>query len=333
LTNGIDYTFQIAASNAIGVGSYSQFRTVQPGNKPYPIDTFTYTSTVTDTILDWIPGSNGGATIKWYILKAYQIYSGASVAKSLYGTTTTYSLSGSSVLYDCFLTAINDPGYSPTFYYYQSILRLSADSYSGTGTWSNTSLYGDTVTGATLSQGTIAKNQAGNGIVFDGATVWSFPTPDALMVSYSHYTVHLWYKETAIPTTYPTIVAQQFGPGGYQVGNLVNIEYVYNSHAIEVGAFAGGFAFINTGTVTTNTWSLYSFTIGNGYIYGYKNGTLFGDQGGPNAVNTSNPIYIGGDAGGGYIQGEVGEVSIYNVVMNPAAIQNYFNYTRGTYGV
>jgi len=332
LTNGTEYAFEIAASNTHGYGPYSPFRTVQTGNKPSAIDTFTYLSTTSNTALSWTPGYDGGATVKWYVLKTYEIYTGQSTIQSLYGTTTTINLYGTTTLYDCLLNAVNDPGYSPTYIYSQSLLRLNASSYSGTGTWSNTSRYGISIDGATVSTGTIAKNVDGNGIVLDGSTVWTFPTPDALSSAYNSFTLHLWYKQTGAPTgSDASILSQEYGPYGYQGGNLVSILYT-NTTSILVGANAG-FTYVNTGAVTPDTWALYSLTNGNSFIYGYKNGVFAGNYGGAAYTNTSNPMYLGGYQPPGNVVGEVGEIAIYPGIMNAAAIQNYFNYTRGAYGV
>jgi hypothetical protein len=74
-------------------------------------------------------------------------------------------------------------------YIVNEVLILQAVSYSGTGSWNDTSGNGRN---ATLENGAIAKNSLGNGIIFNGLTSWTFPN-----VSLGNaWTIAVWYKQT-----------------------------------------------------------------------------------------------------------------------------------------
>jgi titin len=135
LTNGTEYTIEIAASNSVGRGPLARYRTVQPGNKPLIPESISVTyPTSTSAEISWTaPTDDGGATIKWYVITPYSsdpadpftaYDSSASILDASYGHYGKRSANGtdSSIVfkgltegntYTFGVSAVNDPGYSP----------------------------------------------------------------------------------------------------------------------------------------------------------------------------------------------------------------------------
>jgi hypothetical protein len=116
LINGQDYTFTLAASNAIGIGEAATFRTVQPGNPPTYPPIISITSTPTTAFIKWdTPFSDGGAQIKWYAVEAVPDNSYYSTIRyGALGTQRERWVSGLNPLtsYTYNVYSVNDPGYS-----------------------------------------------------------------------------------------------------------------------------------------------------------------------------------------------------------------------------
>jgi titin len=135
LTNGTEYTIEIAASNSVGRGPVARYRTVQPGNKPLIPESISVTNpTSTSAVISWTaPTDDGGATIKWYVITPYSsdpadsftaYDSSASILDASYGHYGKRSADGTdrSIVfkgltegntYTFGVSAVNDPGYSP----------------------------------------------------------------------------------------------------------------------------------------------------------------------------------------------------------------------------
>ncbi len=131
LTNGVAYSFRLAANNAIGQGTFAFFRTVQPGNKPDPPTSVSISSLVSINSgsyrVSWTNPSNTGGTtgllgnvVKFYpVTSAGDVLSNSpsTIRKSVFGAapgqplttfvnlSTTYNWKGQ-------VFAVNDPGYS-----------------------------------------------------------------------------------------------------------------------------------------------------------------------------------------------------------------------------
>ena len=121
LANGSPYTYTLAASNAVGLGAASTFRTVQPGFKPQQI------ITPSSTRLD-----NGTAQLTWSSEIASLTYGYDWASSATTGTQTWQSIAGSSDGLKLIASAISGIGQP---------IWTSSDS--GT-TWTNRS-YGGTV--------------------------------------------------------------------------------------------------------------------------------------------------------------------------------------------
>jgi len=334
LTNGTEYAYEIAASNAIGIGPYSQFRVVQPGNKPGPVRDFQASINSNTVTLTWKgPSSDGGATVKWYVIKGYDPLSGSNVINSsVYGYTTVKTYYGLGV--DYFINAVNDPGYSPTVTIPGSLITLDASSYSGSGIWYNSSQNSATIQGATLAQGAAIKNSAGNGIVLNGESYWTFPNIELGPL----WSVLAWYKNTGEPSGIGASIVTQEHAGG-----AINVVLGYSLYGTTTGPVLGSFlAAPNTwvtGTEVTpyvdGVWNNIVITYDGTDLSTYINGTLLGTVASGLVSSDGGSQYRIGSRWDqtSYLVGEIGELTIYKGVMTPYAIANYYNRTSPTYGV
>lgn len=148
LTNGTSYTFSITADNAIGSSTPAVFRTVQPGNKPGPVQSLTVTRTnATTATLNWTaPSSDGGAALIGYLVQAVNTDPAvAAIKQSVLPSATSATVSSlvNGDVYRFKVQAINDPGYGPevvsnptsmTATWYQSPLTSDIANY-----WSSVS--------------------------------------------------------------------------------------------------------------------------------------------------------------------------------------------------
>jgi len=208
---------------------------------------------------------------------------------------------------------------------------LQASSYSGSGAWLDTSGNGYN---ATKTLGTIAKNGAGNGIVLNGSTYWSFPDVKAGYV----WTLGVWYKNTGTPgNVYPCIVTAGNDGGN---GNMLLGFLSPPSLAVAPGFFHGGpFSIGSSTTLTNNIWTSVQITWDGTTLKNYVNGVLSGTAtpGGASINANGNLPYLIGSCWdtsvNSYVTGEIGEVRIYGVPLTQSQITTNFNNTRATYGV
>lgn len=118
LTNGVDYTFALYATNNYGTSGPRYYRTVMPGlvpSAPQNVAT-TYTAGDSSAVLTWdAPVSDGGATIKWYAIFAHSSNPADPVIKKgALGTDRQRYINGLNPTssYTFTIYAVNDPGYS-----------------------------------------------------------------------------------------------------------------------------------------------------------------------------------------------------------------------------
>ena len=193
---------------------------------------------------------------------------------------------------------------SPT--YPRLMVLLSAVNYSGTGSWLDSSVNGNN---ATLETGTVAKNIAGNGIVLNGSTSWTFPN----VALGNSYTVNVWYKNTNI-SAWGNILTQigEAPNNNFSMGSLTG-----NSD----GKIAIGYpsrAMSDYFSLTTGAWTNIQATWNGTTLYVYINSVL---------TQTKTPGVTLIDGGNAYrigwcwnqsvpkITGEIGEVRMYNFAL------------------
>jgi hypothetical protein len=261
-------------------------------------------STSTGSLFQTITGVSSGATS--------QSSSTTLVANTYYyASVAAINSGGSSSERTTSITRFNISPSNPSVF-------LRANSYSGSGTWNDESVNGRN---ATLTNGSISRNAALNGIVLNGSSAWSFANVSAG----NAWTMSAWFKRTANTSGYPMVVGQLNAP--------YNMILNYNPS----NQFT--FAFFNTTwrngtqfTFTLNSWTHLAGTWNGTTLTTYVNGSSVGSTTpGGSAPNTNSVYAIGKDVNSNYATGEIGEILIYNYALSGTQISDLYNKTRLTY--
>lgn len=213
------------------------------------------------------------------------------------------------------------------------LVRFTANTYSGSGQWSNNSpVYGSSHNAA-LENGTITKNTDGNGVVFNGSTSYRFPPATSAFggQAQTRWTMSVWFKRTGSCADNSCIVTNIY------TGGNINMYFrlsVGGGVQFSGGFFSGGsFYDGNTYAFPLNTWVHMCVTYNGSAIVTYINGSIYGSVSVTATPGASGSYYLLGrkwDASA-YVIGETGEVMIYNRALYSSEIlQNYQN-TYATY--
>jgi hypothetical protein len=205
------------------------------------------------------------------------------------------------------------------------LVRFTASTYSGSGQWSNDNpLYGSSYN-AVIENGTAAKNAEGNGILLPSGTAWRFPPTGGAFGVETRWTMSVWFKRTGDCTANSCIVTNTYG------GSMINM-YI---RAVSATAFQGGYFVSGTFyqgssyTFPINTWVHMCVTYNGSNITTYINGNFFGS-----ASSTVTPSWNSGTwyrigrrwDNFEYVNGEIGEVIIYDrALYSSEVLQNYQN--------
>jgi len=210
-----------------------------------------------------------------------------------------------------------------------ALVSLTALTYSGTGTWNDDS---GNSKNATKETGTIAKNTAGNGIILDGFTSWSFSNVNAGTT----WSASVWFKATGTPGITAQILTHNEGADI----NLC-IGYTFYTTTDIAGAFflAGYSAYVPTQPaykIPNNVWTNFIYTRNGSNYNFYVNGVLYGTHTSATTITDSNAAYLIGRSWDNYspnnfVVGEIGEVIIYNKALNQSEITNHYNQTVSIY--
>lgn len=235
------------------------------------------------------------------------------------------------------------------------ILKYTASTWDGTGSWPNTGSLGagtGSIYNAVLNSGSRTKNGAGNGVVLNGSTSYIFTAVDLG----STFTVVFWFKRTAANNANSVIFGQPNGGGGdtRTMINIISNASRNTGSQPPLVASSSEFAYYSqekfdcTGPSSSfplNTWQMMAITVnkvsaaaefGN-IIRNYINGS-FQINTTPQLANGyfyGGSLYIGSISGGANtgVIGELGELSVYTRILNPNELQQYYQTTRSTYGV
>jgi hypothetical protein len=269
--------------------------------------------------MSWTPPTlDGGADIKWYVIKVLNTSDGTIVVTySQYGSDRSRYISGISIAnYNYSVQAVNDPGYSPPYYLLASTsINFVASSYIGSGPWYSSSINN---VYATFIEGENTKNERGNGIVFDGSTYWTLPYITGL-------TYIIWYRSTGNTTGGLLTQTQSVaganidvsfngGPGSVQGYTILATEF--GTFLVNVGASG-----------IPGTWNQYTLTYG--YTTSmYLNGVLVSSFA-PSGRGTDNlPYYIGRTGytpTATYLVGEIGQIRVEDAFYNQSQITAEYN--------
>ena len=180
------------------------------------------------------------------------------------------------------------------------LVLLKAVDYTS-GTWTDQSAYGFN---ATLENGTATKNAAGNGLVLNGSTNWTFPN----VAAGPRWTASVWYKNTGSPGNNACILTQIF------TGSSINVAIGYLESGLTGGFYQGPWRVGNEITLTDGDWTNIQVTWDGTNLSTYINATLLGTtQPGGLSPDSGNAYRIGRRWDNpDYMTGEIGEVRIYN---------------------
>ena len=247
--------------------------------------------------------------------------------------SATFSGLSASTSYDVVVTAINAAGSSSSdpFNVTTAIppsirILLKAVDYSGTGAWNDEAGNGFN---ATLQTGVIAKNTAGNGIVLDGSTAWTFPNVGVA----NAWSVGVWYKNTGAQVGGSGCIIGQQNPGNGRenvlIGNVLGDGNIYSGFVTNYNSL--GYSI----TLTDGNWTNIQSTWDGALLSMYKDGVLVGanNQGGAIAYDNGMPYLIGKNPNGGaqFMVGEIGEVRVYNYAIDQAQVTADYNESIATF--
>lgn len=207
--------------------------------------------------------------------------------------------------------------------------------YSGSGT-SISNLISGGVSG-TLVNGPTFSSDAGGCIVLDGSNDYiSFGTTGLAPAS---TTVEVWFRASAnYGTSNIHVISMDNNdtPENRIIINAMKTQFaVYDDGAYKMSGLGTATAF------STNTWIHAIFTTTNGSQVGYQNAVQVNSGTGSYTGSSNSNLYefTAGtynrpSAGyGGYFQGSIAQIRVYNRVLTPAEVSQNFNSQRSKFGV
>lgn len=317
LTASTTYSLTVTAVNADGSNSTTlSVTTLAPTPLVPPSKPVVSISNITQTSFkaSW---TGTGATSYTYTLNGlavtpivnvisekYSIFSGLS-------TSTPYSLVVTAVNADGFTAA--DPVTLTTLAPpLANLLLLKAIDYRR-GVWQDQS---SSANNASLEIGTATKNAAGNGLVLNGQTAWTFPN----LALGNSWTAAVWYKETEAVSN-ASILTQK---------GLANLSIGYLNGSIVAGFYNTTW---HTGqAITLNGWTNIQATWDGTNLKTYVNGVLVDSSQGGTSVDSTLSYRIGGNFNGSaYVKGDIGEVRVYNYPLTQAQVTADYNASVNTF--
>ena len=203
-------------------------------------------------------------------------------------------------------------------------ILLKAVDYSGSGSWLDQSGNGKN---ATLENGSISKNSAGNGIVLNGSTSWTFPN----LSLGNAWTIETWYKDNGTPESQnqACIVTQR-----YQSSSINAYLGFVSNGTISAGFYNPSDSFHATPYISLDlVWTHYAITWNGSNLLFYKNSILQNTTARSAVANDSGqPYYIGRQWGINiYMVGEIGELRIYNYAITQSQVTTDYNESYSTF--
>ena len=207
------------------------------------------------------------------------------------------------------------------------ILLLKASDYSGSGTWNDQSTFGNN---ATIENGNISVNSAGNGIILDGSTSWTFPN----IIAGSFWSANVWFKRTGSQTGPQACILTQITDDS-SVNLTIGDINQNNNNTVSAGFMSDGvYETDNLQYPLTplNLWINIQSTWDGANLITYINGVLvnsflIGGIGTFFSASDSGLAYRIGNSWDStnttdYMIGEIGEVRIYNHAISSTEVLN-----------
>jgi len=218
-------------------------------------------------------------------------------------------------------------------------------SYPGSGTnWFDLSGNGNH---GVLTNGPTLKAGPGGGMSFDGVNGQLIVPSNGLRVTQSHF-VSMWVRWKTItiansPTiwslsdiTYP--FATQINAGINTIGHGVSnntSRFTVNAYNATLATGVWGSAYTATTFATRlNEWIHFAFGWGGNTWHIYVNGvrdTVVDGTGGPMAMSSSSPIYIGSILANRFADANIDDIRLYNRALTPTEIRQLFEIKRRRY--
>jgi hypothetical protein len=352
LTNGQTYSFTLAAINGIGTGPAAPFRSVEPGNKPQPPASITYTDQGSGNVLvNWTnPADIGGTSrLLGMLVRSFQFDSNNNVNLSSFSTVNTLwgGNAGSSYSYPFYSLSLgnpwqfqvqlqNDPGrtlrtmgFTSTFV---GVFSFSPSSIGSMQLW----LDANEVNGSGVvnpTQGTSIStwyDKSGRGNNAIGQSNPTMSTLSSLNIVYfnsksmntpmpsggSNYSVFIIVNHS------PAASYQRILNGGGSTSN--SFLFIGSCNAGQYASFVGNGTSFNDLTVNSpattvsNKMSLLEMIINTGSNYPFVDGS---NQTAKSGITTQfSTLNIGGVSGGDFGQaftGYTGEILFYSTVISP----------------
>lgn len=321
--SSINYTFIVQAVSDAGY-AFPNASTIAFIGLPAPTAiTITGGTSITSTgfTINWSGGV--GATSYTYTLNGNQTSAASSTSTSATFTGLTLETA-----YLVVVTATNGAGSVSSAGFTvntatNALVALTASSYSGSGSWLDSSPNGRN---ATLETGSISKTGDGVGIILNGSTSWTFPN----VAVGNSWSVSIWYQATGANVgSFPAILTQI-------ESNYVNIIVgAYPNQPYCVGfqgnsGWRGGTSF----NLTNGLWTNIQGTWDGSNMRTYINGVLISTVSlSGTALDSGQPYRIGRRWGGGndFVVGIIGDIRIFSGVSSQAAITALYNATKATY--
>ena len=323
LSNGVNYTYVVAASNTNGLGPLAEYRTVEPGFTPsIPSTISTVSVNANSASISWTaPLSNGGADIKWYFVQAKPTDSNFSTIRksaNAYDRTRNLELD-TNTTYSFSVAAVNDPGYSlyrstPVVYTPTTnglLLYLDSTTYSGGSNWPDSSSNGRnaTLVGAT--------GQTINGYAFfDGSSYFTASNGAFL----STFTLSLWYQPFSVRENGAGLLVTSSSPGNFQFYSDTNGSYQL------YGQLTDGNIITSSSFPLSNTWNNITITNNGTNLVTYLNNSNIGTvTPGYPLSNGGNPsTFLLGGGAGNPINGLIAQALIYDRALTSNEINRIY---------
>jgi hypothetical protein len=351
LTLGNSYSFKIFANSPNGSTISTFFKTVSTCVKPQPPTSLSYSSVGNDGfVFSWSnPTDNGNGTLLGTCLSF--IHNGSNISKLSaigYDTTSAFTYLPTGSTFTVGFQSVNDSAYSSPAYLSSIvtgsnsiissnlIINFTAQDYSGSGTWSNTGSLGSNYN-ATIETGSPSKNIAGNAVVLDGSTNFTFSNINLG----NTWTASVWVKPTSLPFESAAGWVTQLGSGGpinlMIYGNFLAVGGNASGTQISGGFYNSGSGFVNPTAVnvSSNTWYNLTYTWDSSNLILYVSGSSNAAVTSSDVATSSGLAYRigrGYDAGAtNFITGEVGQILIYNRALTSAEVLSNYQVTSNLY--
>ena len=210
-------------------------------------------------------------------------------------------------------------------------------SYSGSGNTANGLISG---IGGTLVNGVGFTSDNSGSFIFDGTNDQIIVASDVLDIGLSDFTIKVWFKTNS--SANGSFIANQVSNGWNGFNYWISNGQIYC--VVDWGNSQQYGAIITTATYNDNTWKEAVFVMNGSTVSNWKiyiNGSLvnkslaFESQPTLSGLGISNnvPLTIGTREFGGYYNGNISQVNIYNRALTAKEIKQNYNATKRRYSL